>query len=181
MYLCCEDVIDHRTASDLVADVRKQSAPQQPSPPQSARAAPPIARPRPALTDDSPAHQDVADDNDIADVERGDNDDNNFQQRRPPADLRTPPPPPPHPPHPPPVRTTPAEHRARPITAETSVTSVTPRRDLRLLPGGSSGSSSSSSGTQWWNGGLRSSSESRRSTSAVVVVTLTVVSILRSS
>jgi len=138
-----KDVIDHRAASDLVADVREelsQQPPRQPVP-----AAPPVLR------DDSPRH-----DENVLEGERVDN----FERRlAPAADLwtLTPPPLPP----PPSASSTPRSttQRLLPPTA----TPPTLRRDRRPLPGGSGG-------TQWWKGGLKSSSTSQRSTSAAIIV-----------
>lgn len=152
------DVIDHRTASDLVADVREQP-PQQP-------ARRPLPAAPPALTDDS-SHRD----DNVVEVERADNDD--FQRRLPPAELWTVPPAPPLPP--PSSGSTPRstserpDERLRPPT-ETTATPPTPRRDRRPLPGGSGG-------TQWWKSGLRSSSASRRSTTSAAIIVFTAVSV----
>jgi len=172
-WLCCKDVIDHRTASDLVADIRKQS-PQHP-PSQAPYSPPPPLAPPAVLTDDSP-HQN--DNNGVIEVERGGDDD--FQRGRPPApsaDLWTLPPPPP--PLAPSASTTPRSTADRPIhgqrpSAETTATPSIPRRERRPLPGGSSG-------TQWWKGGLRSSSESQRPTISIAVIMFTAVLVLHMS
>lgn len=156
------DVIDHRTASDLVADVREE-LPQQP-PRQAVPAAPPV------LTDDSAHHDDVLEGERVDSVD--------FQGRLPPAtDLWTLPPPLPPPPLAgltPRSTTDLPDDRLLPPTA----TPPTHRRDRRPLPGGSGG-------TQWWKGGLRSSSTSQRSTSAAIIVftavTVTVRGLLASA
>lgn len=151
------DVIDHRTASDLVAHVR-EPLPQQPP-----RLTGPVEPP--ALVDDSTHH-----DTNAVDAERVDNDDD-FQRLLPPAELWTLPPPQPPPlPPPPSAGSTPRStterpaHRLEPAT-ETSSTPPPQRRDRRPLPG-------ASGGTQWWKGGLRSSSTSQRSTTAIVLTAL---------
>lgn len=152
--LCCADVIDHRTASDLVAHVREQSPKQ--SPPQ----VPPVGQPS-ILTDDSP-HPDNDDNDNTVEVTRDDN--NDFQQqRRQPADLWTPP-------LPPPARSTTPDRRVHGLrpAVETTATPPTPRHERRPVPGGSSG-------TQWWNGGLKSSSVRHRPTTGVAVAMFTVV------
>lgn len=155
------DVIDHRTASDLVADVREH-APQQP-------AGRPLPGAPPVLTDGA-SHRD----DNVVEVERADND--HFQRRLPPAQLWTLPPP--VPPLPPPSSgSTPRSTTERPDQrlgppTETTATPATPRRDRRPLPGGSGGG-----GTQWWKSGLRSSSTSQRSTTSAAIIVFTAVTV----